>query len=325
MLIRKAFTILNKSSSNSRRLLLNTLCYFASSNKNFYQILGVPQNASQSEIKSAYYKLAKQYHPDVNKGNEERFKEISSAYETLSAVDKRKNYDEMLKYGGGSSYSNQGQQYSNQQSSWQQQYQQYQQYYNQQQQQQNQSGADGTGRRKGFWEQYTEYYYDPTSNKYKARSNSQFYEDPNTAYYRQHQTFKEKQEYRDFKKKMEEEFKRAQEEYMRQGGQQFDEMAQLARLALLRIMFKTFMYIFGLYLFFKVLGALFGRKEYRVYDDKTGMVYVTEDKAQAEQLRRYGPPQPPIQYQPGTNPNPYGPQRSPTWEGPVRRENFNQI
>jgi len=211
MLLRKAFTLFGRSSPNSRRLMLNSLSYFAfaSSNKNFYQVLGVPQNASQSEIKAAYYKLAKQYHPDVNKGNEERFKEISTAYETLSASDKRKNYDDMLKYGGGgSSYSGQGQQQS-----WQQQYQQYQQQYRNQyqQQQQSQSGGDATGRRKGFWEQYTEYYYDPSTGKYKTKANSQFYEDPNTAYYRQHQTFKEKQEYRDFKKRMEEEFRKAQE------------------------------------------------------------------------------------------------------------------
>ena len=91
-----------------------SLALFSVGGKNYYQILGVSQNASPSEIKAAYYKLAKQYHPDVNKGNEEKFKEINAAYEVLSDAAKRKNYDDMLKYGSSSSstssgYSSQGQ------------------------------------------------------------------------------------------------------------------------------------------------------------------------------------------------------------------------
>src|SRR3954471_22166226 len=61
-----------------------------------YQTLGVPKNAPQADIKKAYRKLARQYHPDRNPGNESaesRFKEISVAYETLSDPDKRKQYD----------------------------------------------------------------------------------------------------------------------------------------------------------------------------------------------------------------------------------------
>src|SRR3954470_23379085 len=61
-----------------------------------YSVLGVAKNASDEEIKKAYRKLARQYHPDRNpddKAAEEKFKEISVAYETLSDPDKRKHYD----------------------------------------------------------------------------------------------------------------------------------------------------------------------------------------------------------------------------------------
>lgn len=64
--------------------------------KDYYAILGVEKNASQDEIKKAYRKLAKQHHPDVNKGekaSEEKFKDISEAYEALGDAEKRKKYD----------------------------------------------------------------------------------------------------------------------------------------------------------------------------------------------------------------------------------------
>ncbi|MFN3368506.1 MAG: DnaJ domain-containing protein, partial [Thermus sp.] len=63
--------------------------------KDYYAILGVPRNATQEEIKRAYKRLARQYHPDVNKSPEaeERFKEINEAYAVLSDPEKRRIYD----------------------------------------------------------------------------------------------------------------------------------------------------------------------------------------------------------------------------------------
>jgi molecular chaperone DnaJ len=61
----------------------------------FYSVLGVSKNATPDEIKSAYRKLAKEFHPDVNKatGAEEKFKQVTEAYETLSDSRKRSDYD----------------------------------------------------------------------------------------------------------------------------------------------------------------------------------------------------------------------------------------
>ncbi|HET7676340.1 MAG TPA: J domain-containing protein [Candidatus Limnocylindrales bacterium] len=64
--------------------------------KDYYAILGVPRTASAAEIKKAYRKLARQYHPDVNKGDaaaEKRFKEVNEAHAVLGDAEKRKAYD----------------------------------------------------------------------------------------------------------------------------------------------------------------------------------------------------------------------------------------
>lgn len=64
--------------------------------KDFYQVLGVSKSASETELKSAYRKLARQYHPDVNKTTEAsaKFKEVSEAYQVLSDPKKRQTYDQ---------------------------------------------------------------------------------------------------------------------------------------------------------------------------------------------------------------------------------------
>jgi molecular chaperone DnaJ len=61
--------------------------------KDYYRILGVDRSADDKTIKSAYRKLARKYHPDVNKGQDARFKEINEAYEVLSDPEKRRRYD----------------------------------------------------------------------------------------------------------------------------------------------------------------------------------------------------------------------------------------
>src|SRR5688500_10131324 len=66
--------------------------------RDYYATLGVPRTASAADIKKAFRKLARQHHPDVNKGNkgaEQKFKELSEANEVLSDPEKRKLYDQL--------------------------------------------------------------------------------------------------------------------------------------------------------------------------------------------------------------------------------------
>jgi molecular chaperone DnaJ len=73
------------------------------SNRDYYEILGINRNANDDEIKGAFRKLARQYHPDVNKESdaEEKFKEVNEAYGVLSDSDKRARYDRFGKEGLG--------------------------------------------------------------------------------------------------------------------------------------------------------------------------------------------------------------------------------
>ena len=67
------------------------------SKRDFYEVLGIKKGASQSEIKKAYRKMAKKYHPDTNAGDEaaaEKFKEVSEAYSVLNDPEKKKLYDQ---------------------------------------------------------------------------------------------------------------------------------------------------------------------------------------------------------------------------------------
>src|SRR3954447_21115643 len=68
----------------------------ANTRRDYYTVLGVPRNATDKDIKTAYRKLARKHHPDVNPGDkksEDLFKEIGEAYAVLSDPDKRKKYD----------------------------------------------------------------------------------------------------------------------------------------------------------------------------------------------------------------------------------------
>src|SRR5579875_535355 len=75
--------------------------------KDFYKVLGVDRSVSQTDLKKAYRKLARQFHPDSNPGDtaaEARFKEISEAYSVLSDEEQRTEYDQIRAMGSGARF-----------------------------------------------------------------------------------------------------------------------------------------------------------------------------------------------------------------------------
>lgn len=91
--------------ASQRRLIHGTI----PRGKDYYKILNVPRNASQKDIKKAYYELAKKYHPDTNKGNTEtqqKFAEVAEAYEILGDDSKRQQYDTLgsTSFGGSQGF-----------------------------------------------------------------------------------------------------------------------------------------------------------------------------------------------------------------------------
>ncbi|KAG9509874.1 Protein tumorous imaginal discs, mitochondrial, partial [Fragariocoptes setiger] len=96
----KAFHVFSYLKFNTRTLFLSPkFC------KDYYEVLGIPRNASAKDIKKAFYDKAKRYHPDTNKDDPEaakKFQEVSQAYEVLSDDKRRKEYDFMGNAGAGS-------------------------------------------------------------------------------------------------------------------------------------------------------------------------------------------------------------------------------
>ena len=76
--------------------------------KDYYKVLGVSQKAAEKDITTAYRRLAKKYHPDASPGSEERFKEVSAAYDVLGDPAKRKEYDEVRSHGPAAGFGRSG-------------------------------------------------------------------------------------------------------------------------------------------------------------------------------------------------------------------------
>lgn len=74
-------------------------CVSGMANRDYYEVLGIDKNATEADIKRAYRRMARKYHPDLNKEHpkeaEENFKKVNEAYHVLSDADKRAQYDQM--------------------------------------------------------------------------------------------------------------------------------------------------------------------------------------------------------------------------------------
>ena len=133
--------------------------------EDLYEVLGITKTATQSEIKSAYRKLAVKYHPDKNPGDkaaEEKFKKITAAYDVLSDETKRRQYDSYgstSSYGSGSSSNPYGSYGWNQHGTWQGQWQ------------------------RGGWNAETQDDFNDAFNQWFNYANSQRQNEQNTYYY----------------------------------------------------------------------------------------------------------------------------------------------
>ena len=103
MLTSKTFILSPYSSLSSCLRLSHMRLYSSRASPNFYSILGVKSNADQKEIKEKFYQLSKEHHPDISKEESslKKFREIAEAYEVLSNVEKRREYDSQMGVGGG--------------------------------------------------------------------------------------------------------------------------------------------------------------------------------------------------------------------------------
>lgn len=240
-------TILFKRPPIHHHYFIKSFATFAfSNNKNYYLTLGIPRTASQTEIKDAYYKLAKQHHPDIAKGNAERFKEINEAYEILSDTQKKTEYDSSLRNDQSYYHS----QRSNNQTG------------NRYSQYQNDSQGFGTEykRYSNFNQHYDEFY-----SRYKRESREDFDYSGGTQD-RKH-------------------YEKEQQERMRNFDKDFDSQLE-GVIQVLRKRLITFAVAFvGFLVVFKVGFGSQKRQTQVIYDDKTNNIYSTDEKTFREWMK----------------------------------------